>query len=87
MFGSKWVVQDGQRYRVGIRDDLIPGWDRIRQLSEFISVEIWATFVTDLVLRKVCERCTVSSVIDTYQALREDLELFLGIEVLLFVDC
>ena len=28
-FCSKRVIQDGQRYRVGIGYDFIPGWDRI----------------------------------------------------------
>ena len=50
MLGSKRVIQDGQRYRVWIRYDFVPGRDGIGQVSQSIPVENWADLVEDLVL-------------------------------------
>ena len=33
------IVQDAQRDRIWVRNDLIPRWDRVRQCSKLVSVE------------------------------------------------
>ena len=40
VFGSERVVQYGQRYRIRIGYDFIPGWDVIGEFSKTFSVKV-----------------------------------------------